>query len=82
MTCCGHTGRQGLVTGGPKAQVYDDTLTQRWFDHYLKGVDNGVDREPAARLFVMVPPDRGTEGTGFYLAAESYPLPQTRLTRL
>jgi putative CocE/NonD family hydrolase len=26
---------------------------QRWFDHWLKGVDNGVDREPAVRLFLM-----------------------------
>ena len=24
----------------------------RWFDRWLKGVDNGVDREPAVRLFV------------------------------
>jgi len=25
----------------------------RWFDHYLKGVDNGVEREPAVRYYVM-----------------------------
>ena len=25
----------------------------RWFDHYLKGVDNGVDREPAVTYYVM-----------------------------
>jgi len=25
----------------------------RWFDHYLKGVDNGVDRDPAVRYYVM-----------------------------
>jgi putative CocE/NonD family hydrolase len=24
-----------------------------WFDHYLKGIDNGVDRAPAVRYFVM-----------------------------
>lgn len=24
-----------------------------WFDHWLKGVDNGVDREPPVRIFVM-----------------------------
>lgn len=24
-----------------------------WFDHYLKGVDNGVDRDPAVRYYVM-----------------------------
>ncbi len=25
----------------------------RWFEHWLKGVDNGVDREPPVRLYVM-----------------------------
>jgi predicted acyl esterase len=25
----------------------------RWFDHWLKGADNGIDREPAVRYYVM-----------------------------
>ncbi|MGQ9486571.1 MAG: CocE/NonD family hydrolase [Armatimonadota bacterium] len=25
----------------------------KWFDHYLKGVDNGIDREPAVVYYVM-----------------------------
>ncbi|MGE5193515.1 MAG: CocE/NonD family hydrolase [Deltaproteobacteria bacterium] len=25
----------------------------RWFDHHLKGIDNGVDRDPAVRYYVM-----------------------------
>lgn len=25
----------------------------RWFDHYLKGIDNGVTREPTVRYYVM-----------------------------
>ena len=25
----------------------------RWFDHWLKGMDNGVDREPPVRIYVM-----------------------------
>lgn len=28
-------------------------LRVRWFDHWLRGVQNGVDREPAVRYFVM-----------------------------
>lgn len=28
-------------------------LTQRWFDHWLKGADNGVDRQAPVKLFVM-----------------------------
>lgn len=25
----------------------------QWFDHWLKGVDNGLDREPPVKIFVM-----------------------------
>jgi uncharacterized protein len=28
-------------------------LRLRWFDHWLRGIDNGVDREPTVRIFVM-----------------------------
>jgi putative CocE/NonD family hydrolase len=28
-------------------------LVQRWFDHWLKGADNGVDREPKVRFYMM-----------------------------
>lgn len=28
-------------------------LRVRWFDHWLKGVDNGVDKEPTVQYFVM-----------------------------
>ena len=50
MTCCGHTRAQGLIGWGPEAQTFDETLRARWFDHYLKGVDNGIDREPAVQI--------------------------------
>jgi predicted acyl esterase len=30
-----------------------DTHIIRWFDHYLKGVDNGVEREPTVRYYAM-----------------------------
>ncbi len=28
-------------------------LTQRWFDYWLKGIDNGITREPPVKLFIM-----------------------------
>ena len=28
-------------------------LIQRWFDHWMKGVDNGVNREPKVRAYMM-----------------------------
>lgn len=38
--------------GAIAAIDYDDVIL-RWMDHYLKGVDNGVDREKPVRYFVM-----------------------------
>jgi putative CocE/NonD family hydrolase len=31
---------------------YDETIL-RWFDHYLRGIDNGIDKEKPVRYFVM-----------------------------
>lgn len=45
----------------------------RWFDYWLKGIDNGVHEDPAVRLFVMVPPDSGTDGGGFWITADEFP---------
>jgi len=39
----------------------------RWFDYWLKGIDNGVDREPALRYFVV--------GSGEWKQATTWPLP-------
>jgi putative CocE/NonD family hydrolase len=42
-----------------EAQFTDDaaldlaTFQLRWFDHWLKAIDNGVDREPPVRIYVM-----------------------------
>ncbi len=38
---------------GPTARVDVRALELRWFDHFLKKVDNGVDREPPVDLFIM-----------------------------
>jgi hypothetical protein len=37
----------------PDASLDLATFQRRWFDHWLKGVDNGVDREPPVRIYVM-----------------------------
>jgi len=53
----GPWAHQGLdhVAGdyGTDARVDDRLLQLRWFDHYLKGIDNGVDREPPVDVFVI-----------------------------
>lgn len=45
----------------------------RWFDRWLKGVDNGIDKEPLVSIFVM--------GDNKWLAGDEYPLPQTRFDK-
>jgi putative CocE/NonD family hydrolase len=38
---------------GPQSRVDTRMLQLRWFDHYLLGKDNGVDREPPVDIFVF-----------------------------
>ncbi len=38
---------------GPAAPIDYDELILRWMDHYLRGLENGVNREKPVRLFVM-----------------------------
>ena len=42
----------------------------RWFDQWLKGVDNGIDREPPVMIFVM--------GVDEWRQEEDWPLPDTQ----
>lgn len=42
------------VAFGNNAIIYHFDITNlRWYDHYLKGIDNGVDREPRATYYVV-----------------------------
>ncbi|MCC6532183.1 MAG: CocE/NonD family hydrolase [Burkholderiales bacterium] len=82
----------GDVDFGPAATVDDNLATHwrelrlRWFDHWLKGKRNGVEREPAVRLFLMGGgsgrrnPEGRMDHGGRWIAAEDWPLPQTRFT--
>ncbi len=38
---------------GPQAALDTQDLEMRWFDHWLKGIDNGVDRHPPVRYYVI-----------------------------
>jgi len=44
----------------------------RWFDYWLKGIENGVMDEPPVRLFIPA--------TGEWKSASDWPLPETRWT--
>jgi len=83
----------GDVDFGPAARFDGNIATSflemrlRWFDHCLKGKDNGADHQPAVLLFVM----GGGSGTrnaqgrldhgGKWRAETRWPLPGTELTR-
>ena len=54
----------------PVYQLQYESL--RWFDHWLKGMDNGIMEEPPIRLFVP--------GTGEWKATDDWPLPETKWT--
>jgi putative CocE/NonD family hydrolase len=62
-------------------------LRLRWFDHWVRGVENGVGMEPAVRVFVMGGGSgrRNAAGRldhgGFWRTASAWPLPQTEFTR-
>ena len=62
------------------------TLRRRWFDRWLEGTPNGVDGEPAVRIFVMGGGSgrRNTTGRldhgGRWRAERDWPIPDTQWT--
>ena len=72
----------GDIDFGPDNAFDLNAAWARWFDYWLKGIDNGVADDPPVRLFVMVPPDEGTAGGGFWITADEFPLPDAVETRL
>lgn len=62
----------GELDFGPEAANPIDELQLRWFDRWLKGVDDGAAREPPVRVFVM--------GADKWREAEDWPIPGTRFT--
>ena len=82
----------GDVDFGAAATI-DNNLAQhwrefrlRWFDHWVRGVANGVDKEPAVRLFLMgggsgrSNVDGRLDHGGRWIAGDDWPLPQTKYT--
>jgi uncharacterized protein len=74
----GHTDTAARKIGdhdfGPQAIIDLQRDYLRWFDYWLKGVDNGITKEPLVSIFVM--------GSNQWLHGDSYPLPATKFTKL
>ena len=43
----------GEAEFGPEAAIDFNAYRLRWFDHWLRGINNGVERDTPVRLFVM-----------------------------
>jgi hypothetical protein len=67
----GTESRTGDVDFGPAALLDLRAEELRWFDYWLKGMDNGILREPPVRVFVM--------GANRWRTADTWPIPGTRL---
>ena len=63
----------GSLDFGAASVVDLQALRLRWFDRWLKGVDNGVDRDPPLKLFLM--------GRNEWREASQWPLPGTEFRR-
>jgi hypothetical protein len=62
--------RSGEREFGASAAIDYDELILRWMDHYVRGIDNGVDREKRVRIFVM--------GNNAWRDEEDWPLKRAR----
>src|SRR5262249_38923991 len=70
----GASQKYGEVDFGPQAMRSLFDMEVRWNDHYLKGIDNGIDREPPVELFMM--------GVNKWVQYQDWPVPATRFTPL
>ncbi len=74
----GHTDTSARKLGehdfGPQAVIDLQRDYLRWFDYWLKGVDNGVTKEPLVSIFVM--------GSNQWLHGDTYPLPATKFIKV
>ena len=81
-----HRAFAGDVSFGPEAAIVDFSTDfhLRWFDHYLKGATNGVERDAPVRIFVMGTGDghKDVDGRlfhgGYWRTSDAWPLPGTR----
>lgn len=64
----------GDVDFGKEAVIDLDSVILRFFDRYLKGIDNGIEREDPVAVFVM--------GRNTWRREKDWPLPSARPTKL
>jgi uncharacterized protein len=70
----GPSQRTGEIDFGAYANVDEEAIQLRWFDYWLKGIDNGLDREPPVTLYVM--------GRNEWRQENEYPLARTQYRKM
>ncbi len=63
----------GAVDFGPTAVIDLNGYWLRWFDYWLKGIDNGIMKEPPVRIFIM--------GENVWRDEDEWPMARTRWTK-
>jgi hypothetical protein len=74
--CLGDRGtcsKTGDIDFGPASLIDLRGEELRWFDYWLKGMDNGIPDEPRVKVFVM--------GRNRWREADTWPIPGARYTR-
>lgn len=68
----GTISKTGDIDFGPNALISLRGEEVRWFDYWLKGIENGILDEPRVKVFVM--------GANRWQEADEWPLPETQYT--
>ena len=71
------TNTSGDLTYPENARFAMDAHMLKWFDHYLKGIDNGVEKEPTVRYYVMGAVDEGNAPGNEWKTAHDWPIAST-----
>jgi uncharacterized protein len=67
------TSKLGEVDFGPTGVIDMNAYWLRWLDYWLKGIDNGVMKEPPVRIFLM--------GQNIWTDENAWPIARTQGTR-
>jgi putative CocE/NonD family hydrolase len=69
----GNDRTTGEIDYGSDAKIDMEGYVIRWFDHFLKGIDNGVEKDPPVYVFVM--------GENKWHAEPDWPPPEAKPTK-
>ena len=76
----------GEADFGPQAAIDSEAFHLRWYDHWLKGEDNGAERDTPVKIFVMGGGSEQKTAEGLHLHGgvwrdeQEWPLARTRWT--